>query len=132
MEYYIHASDGRNASLFPVAGPEMPLSLITYPLPGACATAAPRHLSVKEGSLSWDSSPDAFWYRIYRGDQRFFQPGPDTLLTYVEAGTTSFRDNGFDLSGHKLVGTCSYAITAVDKEDRESPAGPPAAVHFKP
>jgi fibronectin type 3 domain-containing protein len=78
--------------------------------------------------LSWTSSPGAFWYHIYRSDRPGFEAGPDTLLTYVAANTTSFRDNDLDLAGRKLTGTWYYRVTAVDKEDRESAATKAVAV----
>ena len=65
---------------------------------------------------------EVFWYRIYRSERRaIFQPGPDTFLTYVEKGTTRFRDASEDFVGEKLQGSFSYRVTAVSKDDWESP-----------
>jgi hypothetical protein len=121
LEYYVKASDGSNVALFPVSAPAMPLSLVTYPTPGKTSVpASPDSLSSKDQTLSWTTSPGAFWYRIYRSKRPGFEAGPDTLLTYVAGSTTSFRDNGLDFTGHNLTGTCYYRVTAFEKDDRES------------
>ncbi len=122
LEYYIEASDGSNTGFFPVSAPVMPLSLVTYSSGRARVPASPESLSVSGQTLSWSVSPGAFWYRIYRSNRSGFQPGPDTLLTYVAADTTSFRDNGLDFAGQKLTGTWYYRVTAVNKAGRESRA----------
>jgi hypothetical protein len=128
VEYYVEASDGSNVAVFPASAPAMPISLVTYTTGSASVPASPGLLSAKGQVLSWTTSPRAFWYRIYRSDRAGFEAGPDTLLTYVAAGTTSFHDNGFDLAGRKLTGTWYYRVTAVDKNDRESAPTKAAAV----
>ena len=128
LEYYVEASDGSNVALFPVSAPASALSLVACPSGRASVPASPDSLSTKDQTLSWISSPGAFWYHIYRSDSPRFEAGPDTLLTYVAANTTSFRDNDLDLAGRKLTGTWYYRVAAVDKEDRESAATKAVAV----
>ncbi len=120
LEYYVEASDGSNVALFPVSAPAEPLSLVTSPAGRASVPAPPGALAAQDQTLSWTPSPGAFWYRIYRSDRPGVAPGPQTFLTYVAAGNTSFRDNGLDFAGRKLAGTWYYRVTAADKEDRES------------
>jgi hypothetical protein len=128
VEYYVEASDGSNVGVFPASAPTMPISLVTYTTGSASVPASPGLLSANGQALSWAPTPSAFWYRIYRSDRAGFEAGPDTLLTYVAAGTTSFHDNGFDLAGRKLTGPWYYRVTAVDKNDRESAPTKAAAV----
>jgi hypothetical protein len=129
LEYYVEASDGSNAALFPVSAPAMPISLVAYTTAGMVSVpASPTSLSSTDRVLSWPPSPGAFWYRIYRSDHPGFEAGPDTLLTYVASDTTSFRDNGLDFAGRKLAGTWYYRVTAADKDDRESAPTKAAAV----
>jgi hypothetical protein len=120
LEYYVEASDGSNVALFPVSAPAEPLSLATFSAGRTSVPASPDSFSAQGQTLTWAPSPDAFWYRIYRSDRRGAAPGPQTLLTYVAAGNTSFRDNGLDFAGHKLTGTWYYRVTAAAKDDRES------------
>jgi hypothetical protein len=128
LEYYVAASDGANASVFPVSAPQVPLSLITVPAGKARPFASPEMLTVKDLTLAWTPVTGAFWYRIYRSDRPGFIPGPDSYLTYVAGGTTSFRDNGLDFAGRKLTGTWYYRVTATDKDDRESAPSKATAV----
>lgn len=86
----------------------------------ASVPASPDSLSAHDHTLSWPPSPGAFWYRIYRSDRPGVAPGPQTFLTYVAAGNTSFRDNGLDFAGRKLTRTWYYCVSAADKDDRES------------
>jgi hypothetical protein len=127
LEYYVQASDGSNLALFPLSAPAIPLSLVACPSSGWANTTdranvpvSPDFLSASNQTLSWTPSLGAFWYRIYRSDRPGFEPGPDTLLTYVASDTTSFRDNGLDFAGRNLTGPCYYRVTAVDKNDLES------------
>jgi hypothetical protein len=120
LEYYLEASDGSNVALFPKSAPAVPLSVVSCAAGRASVPASPNALTVKDETLSWSAASDGFWYRIYRSSQEHFEPGPDTLLTYVASGTTNFRDNGMAFDGGKLTGTWYYRVTAVDREDRES------------
>ena len=124
LEYYIEATDGSNFSLAPVSAPAMPLSLVAFKAGRTSVPARPNLLSAKAQTLSWTPVEGAFWYRIYRSERPGFKPGPDSLLTYVASDTTSFLDNGLDYAGRKLNGTWYYRVTAVDKDDRESPPAP--------
>ena len=128
LEYYIEAADGSNVAFFPASAPAMPMSLVTYTAGSQRSPAGPGLLSAKDQTLSWTLSPGAFWYRIYRSDHPRLEAGPDNLLTYVASGTTSFRDNGLDLTGRALTGVWYYRVTAVDKDDRESAPTKAAAV----
>ena len=130
LEYYVEASDGSNLARFPISAPAMPLSLVTCVTGSASGLASLNSLSSKDQTLSWSAYPSAFWYRIYRGDRRRFRAGPDTALTYVASGTTTFRDNGLDFAGRKLTDASYYRLTAVDKDDRES--APTKAVLVEP
>ncbi len=106
---------------------QTPLSLVS--LAGAAARARPRPAtSAPTATLIAWSAPagEVFWYRIYRSQQADFQPGPDTFLTYVAKGTTRFRDASEDFAGRKRQGAWYYRVTAVSKDDFESP--PTAAV----
>jgi len=120
LEYYVEASDQSNIARFPVSAPALPLSLVTSTPRRASVPASPDSPSAQDQTFSWLPSPGAFWYRIYRSDRPGFAPGPQTFLTYVATNTTSFRDNGLDLTGRKLTGTWYYRVTAADKDDRES------------
>jgi hypothetical protein len=128
LEYYLQASDGSNLTVCPVSAPVMPISLVTYTPGRASVPASPNLLSAKDQTLSWTPYAGAFWYRIYRSTRPGFEPGPDTLLTYVAGNTTSFRDNGLDFAGRKLTGTWYYRVTAVDTNDHESKPTNAAAV----
>jgi hypothetical protein len=65
-------------------------------------------------SLSWGASgaPDLAFYRLYRGPDAGFVPGPATLIATVTG--TSAIDGGIALSWYK--------VTAVDVHGNESPA----------
>jgi hypothetical protein len=131
LEYYVEASDGSNVALFPVSAPAEPLSLITFSAGSASVPASPDSLSAHDQTLSWAPSPGAFWYRIYRSDRPGDAPGPQTFLTYVAVGNTSFRDNGLDFAGRKLTGTWYYRVTAAAKDDRESAPTRAVAVRWE-
>ncbi len=131
LEYYVEASDGSNIAIFPASAPAVPLSLVACLPETANVPASPGALTANGDTLSWPAIPGAFWYRIYRSHLPNFEPGPDTLLTYVDASTTtSFRDNGLDFSGHKLTGTSYYSVTAVNKDGRESKPAKTIAVAY--
>ena len=62
-------------------------------------------------ALGWSApAGEVFWYRIYRSQQPDFQPGPETFLTYVDKGTTRFRDASEDFAGRKCQGDWYYRI----------------------
>jgi hypothetical protein len=121
IEYYIDASDGNSHAVYPVTAPETPLSLVTYEIPDQKPASQPGNVKVVEGMLRWaPAEGDVFWYRIYRSDRPNFQPGPENVVTYVQGGTTSFRDSAEGFDGQKLKGRWYYRITAMDKWGNES------------
>jgi fibronectin type 3 domain-containing protein len=123
LEYYIEASDGDNTAIFPPSAPEIPLSVIVCATDDRDAPKRPKSARAKGDTLTWSSGKgDAYWYRIYRSKDLGFTPGPASLLTYVDKGTTRFKDNGEGLDGSKLKGFWYYRVTAVDKWGNESPA----------
>lgn len=131
MEYYITGSDGNNTAVFPKDAPDFPFSLVQEArvLVTAPALPAPK-LMVKNKSLEWLPVKGAFYYNIYRSQQKDFTAGPENLLTYMAADAAlSFMDNGKDLTAQPLTGTWFYRITAVDRQGYESPAS--AALFIK-
>ena len=48
LEYYIQATDGDNAAVFPASAPAMPLSLVATGFPGRTPPGAPGGLAVKD------------------------------------------------------------------------------------
>ncbi len=127
LEYYVEADDGDNLAIYPNAPLQLtnwtqtPLSLVVCPAqPHAPAT--PGDFRAEGDAIAWSSpAGEVFWYRIYRSQQADFQPGPDTFLTYVANGTTRFRDASEDFAGRKRQGAWYYRVTAVSKDDFESP-----------
>jgi len=120
LEYYVEASDGDRKALYPPSGADMPLSVIVE---GGKSGAGPGKvkLSADGGTLTWGTvGKGAFWYKIYRSTDPSFSPGPENFLTYVESGTTKFRDNGEGWDGKNLSGVWYYRVTAVDREGNES------------
>jgi hypothetical protein len=92
---------------------------------------APAALTQAQGSLSWSKpAGEVLWYRIYRGKDAQFTPGPDTFLTYVAAGTTGFQDNGLDWSSRSLAGLWHYRVTAVALDGGESLPSTPVGVEY--
>ncbi len=131
LEYYIGASDGDSVSVFPATAPEMPFSLVTYSVDDREPPKQPQTISVRRDTLTWSTSPGhVYWYRIYRSADENFMTGPATFVTYVEKGTTSFKDNGEGFDGSKLTGTWYYRVTAIDKADNESAPSPAMAVNY--
>jgi len=123
LEYYFSATDGSNPSVFPPSAPALTLSLVAEPAAPGRVPSAPRRFCVRGTVLSWEKSVqggEIAWYRIYRGTNRNFQPGPDSFLTYVAGETPRFEDNGMDLQGTPLLGLWYYRLTAVDAAGRES------------
>ena len=89
--------------------------------------ARPATSALDGHTLAWSAPPgEVFWYRIYRSQRRTSSPARTTFLTYVEKGTTRFRDASEDFAGEKREGPWYYRVTAVSKDDWESP--PTAAV----
>jgi len=125
LEYYIRGTDGDNAAVFPPSAPEMPLSLVATESPARKPLGAPGPLTVKDRVLEWvPGTGNAFLYRIYRGREPDFAPGPATLLTYVEGATTRFEDGAPGFDGRPLSGRTYYRISAVDRAGNESGASP--------
>jgi hypothetical protein len=137
-------------AIWPASAPPAPLSLVSWPVRPTQPPGTPRDFRAEGDAITW-SAPmgtevlswrtgyqglrtdnliiyhgEVFWYRIYRSQQPDFQPGPDTFLTYVDKGTTRFRDASEDFAGRKRQGNWYYRVTAVSKDDWESP--PTAAV----
>ncbi len=132
LEYYVEADDGDNLAVYPNAPLQLtnwtqtPLSLVVWPA-RPHTPAAPGDFRADGDAIAWSApAGEVFWYRIYRSQQADFQPGPDTFLTYVAKGTTRFRDASEDFAGRKRQGAWYYRVTAVSKDDFESP--PTAAV----
>ena len=66
-----------------------------------------------------------------RSQQKAFQSGPDTLLTYIAADAAlSFTDNGEDFQSRPLSGSWRYRVAAVDRLGFESPASATVAVKW--
>ena len=130
VEYYIEASDGSNASRFPLAAPNRNLSVIV------CKGAGPENLvppavGISNGGLSWKEAPNAFWYRIYRGRSADFEVGPQSYLTYAAKGTTTFKDMEEDFDGRPRETAYYYRLTTMDRNGFESPASPSVVMRSK-
>lgn len=84
----------------------MPLSLVATEVADVTPPETPEELAIEDGVLEWrPARGDVFWYRIYRSDRPDFTPGAATLLTYVDKGTTRFKDDAPGLDGRPLRGT---------------------------
>ncbi len=124
IEYYISASDGNNAAVFPADAPAAPFTAIQEKGASTDARAlpAPKPTGNRQ-SISWQPVKGASYYQIYRSQQKDFTTGPNNLLTYMAADAALvFTDNGKDLTAQPLTGTWFYRITAVDPQGYESPA----------
>lgn len=123
VEYYISASDGDNSSVFPADAPGHPLSLVQEKgTAGVVAPGTPVVVAEKQ-SLKWKAVKGAYYYRIYRSQEKGARPGPENLLTYIAADADLvFTDNGEDLEAKPLKGMWYYKVTAVDRNGYESPA----------
>jgi hypothetical protein len=53
-------------------------------------------------------------------------------VTFIDAGTTRFRDNGEGFDGMRLKGDWYYRITAVDRLGNESTASGAVRVTYLP
>jgi len=121
VEYYVEAGDGTNKGSFPATGAEQPLSLVACSATTGSAPKAPENCVVRSGSLTWEAGDKSvYWYRIYRSSEPNFKPGPATFVTFVAAGTTSFKDNGEGFDGVRLKGDWYYRVTSVSKVGTES------------
>ena len=133
LEYYIQATDGCNPAVFPASAPAMPLSLVTTDSPNRKPPGKPDTLSVKDQTLHWTpATGEVFWYRIYRSDQPDFPAGGATLLTYVEKGTTSFKDSAAGFDGLPMQGVRYYRVTSVDAAGNESHSSTTVDIEFPP
>lgn len=130
IEYYVEASDGANASRYPWAAPNRNLSLILMSGPEQSELKPPA-VQVKGGGLIWQDTPNAFWYRIYRGKMSDFIAGPETYLTYAANGTTAFTDMEEDFDGKPREASYYYRITTMDRNGYESAASPSVAVRSR-
>ena len=131
LEYYIEASDGNNTAVFPASSPAMPLSLVATDSRDQTPPGRPGELAVKDQTLHWSpATGDVFSYRIYRGSNPDFSPGPATLLTYVDKSTTRFKDGAAGFDGQPLRGVWYYRVSAVDFAGNEGPAAPAVRSRF--
>lgn len=131
LEYYIEANDGSQSSLFPASSPETPFSVITFAVERSAKSCTPPSINAKHQSLTWKPSGDGvYWYRIYRSDKPDFKASPASYVTFVAAGTTSFKDNGEGLDGVRLKGDWYYRVTAVGKSGNESAATGPIRILY--
>jgi glucan-binding YG repeat protein len=125
IEYYISVSDGANADVWPATAGEGGLNAVCTVYTdgdGASVLRAPSSIAEEDGKVVWnDAGGDVFWYKIYRGDTPDFTPSGATYVTYVEKGTTSFKDVSTDFDGTRLSEKTSYyRVTAVDRHLNES------------
>ena len=127
VEYYIEASDGSNASRFPLAAPNRNLSLILEKGPVARKLPSPKVTATK-GALAWQEVPGTHWYKIYRGRTPHFTAGPDTYLTFAAAGTRTFKDLEEDFDGTERQGTFYYRVAAMDRNGFEGSVSRAVAV----
>ena len=133
LEYYIQATDGDNAAVFPPAAPRMPLSLIVTDGIDRMPPEPAGKIQVNNQTLEWrPAAGDVFWYRIYRSNTLDFAAGPATLVTYVDKSTTRFRDVAADFDGQPLQGVRYYRVTAVDAAGNESPATAVVSLGYSP
>jgi Carbohydrate binding module (family 6)/Glycosyl hydrolase family 67 N-terminus len=119
IEYCLQISDGANSVFVPSSAPSM-----NYTLARIGDTASvPEIPSLQNagGVLTFTGGgKDLYWYRIYRSTEATFTPSPATFVTYVAAGTGSFKDLAEGFDGRKLKGKYFYTITAADKDGNES------------
>lgn len=124
IEYYVVVSDGKNSAVWPATGGEDKLNAVCTVAASADCTAplTPANVQAENGKLTWSAAADdVFQYRIYRSDQPSFTPNSATFVTYVEAGTTSFKDVNRGFDGKQLSDkTYYYRVTAVDRNMNES------------
>lgn len=125
IEYFISVSDGANTEVWPATAGENGLNAactVYTDGDGASVLRAPSSIAEEDGNVVWnDAVGNVFWYKIYRGDTPDFNPSGATYVTYVEKGTTSFKDVGIDFDGEKLSEkTNYYRVTAVDRHLNES------------
>jgi hypothetical protein len=119
IEYYIKASDGSNHGFFPAAAPDQVLTCIESLSVNEYDLATPE-LRAEGTKIIWKSCDNAFWYKIYRGENRNFKADGASFVTYVYKDTLSFEDNGLDFNAMPLEGDYYYRVTAVDFNDNES------------
>ncbi len=122
IEYYISISDGKSNMRWPVSGNKTLITVANSTLP---KLVEPSIIRVDNRTISWNVSPDAFWYRIYRSNDPEFKAGPENLVTYVPASMHSFIDGAPGFDGKPLSGIQYYRITAVNKQGYESGASAP-------
>ena len=124
IEYYVVVSDGNNSAVWPATGGEDKLNAVCTVAASSEHTVplAPTNVQAENGKLTWSAADNnVFQYRIYRSDQAAFTPNSATFVTYVEAGTTSFRDVNKGFDGKSLDDkTYYYRVTAVDRYMNES------------
>lgn len=124
IEYYLTVSDGTNESVWPVTGGKDGLNAVCTVYSDSTATRlrAPLEIEAENGGIRWsDAGGAAYQYRIYRDADPGFRPSKANYVTYVEKGTTSFTDIGFDFDGSSLADkTYYYRVTTVDRYMNES------------
>ncbi|NII25829.1 carbohydrate-binding protein [Pseudoflavitalea sp. X16] len=130
IDYYISATDGSNTAVFPADAPSLPLSLVqekaTRLVPSLKAPVA----TTDKYTLKWQPVKGAFYYRIYRSQQKECAAGPENNLTYIAADAAlTYTDNGQDLRAQPLTGAWYYRITAVDRQGYESLPSAAVAIH---
>ena len=90
--------------------------------PGAPTGMTAAYNTGSGNQLDWDVSPanDFQYFRVYRGNDPSFVPGPATLVDVTIS--PSWTDPDYD------GGTVSYKVTAVDQAGNEGPPGSPDTI----
>ena len=122
VEYYVEAGDGTNSGR--ALAHEGTRSVTVLDQTGS-QVGGVKEISVQKEAestlVSWSAAEGpAFTYRVYRGSDAEFTPGPDTYLTYVTAAQREFRD-----VTAKPGGTYVYKVVPVTVEGNNGPASPP-------
>lgn len=130
IDYYISATDGSNTAVFPADAPSLPFSLVQEKATGLAPSLKAPVVTTDKQTLKWQPVKGAFYYRIYRSQQKECAAGPENNLTYIAADAAlTYTDNGQDLRAQPLTGAWYYRITAVDRQGYESPPSAAVAIH---
>jgi hypothetical protein len=118
--YYISAHT-TTPSIFFDSAPDSGYSVDNI-APGVPQGVAVAYNTGSGNQLSWDPAPepDFQYYRVYRGSDEDFTPGPGNLVH--ETATTGWTDPDYDGWG------VHYKTTAVDDAGNESDPGSPGTV----
>jgi hypothetical protein len=112
-EYFVSASDGSNEATFPVDR-ETPLTVVVEE--NGC-TKGNQQIEVQElnGELRWNMAGDKLdVFQVYRSQQKDFNAGPSTFVTYLPPQAQQYQSNMIDFNGDSLKGTYYHKVILMD------------------